>query len=215
MIFRQSNRKSPAQTATRQKTAASAAAHPGVFKLHSIGALLKGRHFVAKLEVAGVRYICNFVPATGALTDGKFKLTGSLNVTTAREGAAPQPRSLQRVTATLVAMQGGIGSAPPLKKTSAEVYQPGPGIPPVESSGSLSFAGVLFFKLTPLNAAGLGLKADLSAVQLNARFAPTDDRERAVHAAYSQIADAVLGAKTDSESANQAIEELNRLLAKG
>jgi hypothetical protein len=58
----------------------------------------------------------------------------------------------------------------------------------------------------------LGVPADLSRVQLNARFAPLDDGERMVQAVYSSIVTALYGKPPDAASAASAVSELNKLL---
>jgi hypothetical protein len=95
----------------------------------------------------------------------------------------------------------------------AEVYQPRPDIPVVDSSGSLSFTGVMYLRFEPLAGSALGLRADVTRVQLNARMAPSDDKERALQAAYSQAADSLLGSRIDSAAAAEAVTELNRLFS--
>jgi len=127
--------------------------------------------------------------------------------------AGKQKATLRNVRATLVGSQGGLGTAPSRTKRPPEVYAPRPDVPPVDSSGSLSFAGVLYFHFEPLRAESIGLNADLSRLQLNARLFPADDRERTMQAAYSSIVDALLAKEPDQKAGAEAIEELNKLLA--
>jgi hypothetical protein len=49
------------------------------------------------------------------------------------------------VKATLLAIQGGIGNPPQREKLPSDVSTKHPDLPIVESTGSISFAGVLFF----------------------------------------------------------------------
>jgi hypothetical protein len=205
MIFGQSTRKQAAGRAGSKRGKLQ--------KLHSVGALMKGREFNARVEIGEVPYDWTYSPSSAAITGNKLRLSGTLTVLDARPNVRATPRSIQGVTATLLAIQGGIGATPPLKKAPAEVYQPQPGIPIVDSSGSLSFTGVMYFRIGTLSGTALGMNADLSGVQLNARMAPADDKERALQAAYSQAADSLLGKKIDSGAANEAVTDLNRLLS--
>jgi hypothetical protein len=207
MIFRESTQKQAAA-----KTGTNRGRLP---KLHSIGALMKGREFNARVEIGEIPYDWTYSPARATLTGNKLRLTGALTVIDARPNVRATPRSLSAVTATLVAIQGGIGSAPPLKRVPAEVHQPRPDIPVVDSTGALSFTGVMYLRFEPLAGSALGVKADLTRVQLNARIAPVDDKERALQAAYSQAADSLLGKNIDSTAATEAVNDLNRMFTAG
>jgi hypothetical protein len=88
-----------------------------------------------------------------------------------------------------------------------------PDLPIVESTGSISFSGVLFFKLSPLDARALGVSADMGQVQLNVRLAPVSDTERALQADFSSIADALYGKQIDSKWGESAVSDLNKHLA--
>ncbi|HKP86294.1 MAG TPA: hypothetical protein VJZ26_09365, partial [Blastocatellia bacterium] len=125
--------------------------------------------------------------------------------------------------------QGGIGTAPvrpqgldggvqPAAPAVPTPQQPsaatgGRPIPIVESSGPLSFCGVMYFQLEPIDARALGVPADLSRIQLNARLAPTDATGRALHGVYSAIIEALYGKRTDERLATAAITELNKMLS--
>jgi hypothetical protein len=182
-------------------------------KLHSIGALLRGRQFEGAFEVADVPYRLVYAPSRAVVEGQRFQLIGSLTVTDSRPNTRVRPQSRPGIRATLASIQSGIGAAPPRKKLPPEVYPPLQGVPGVDSSGSQSFSGVLYFLFEPLPAAALGLKADISRVQLNARLFPEKNLERALQAAYSQVADALLGKQVDRSSADEAVAELNRLIA--
>jgi hypothetical protein len=177
-------------------------------KLHSIAAVLRDRGFEGSFEVAGSSFGFSYRPASAVLRGGKLQLTGRLTV--ARSGAGTR-RSLAGVRATLASTQGGIGTPPPRSRPPRDVGAASPGLPIVESTGSLSFCGALYFKLAPLDARVLGVPADMTDVQLNARLAPGNAVERNLQAAYSSIADA-LYAKEDGY-AQQALNDLNQLLA--
>ena len=64
----------------------------------------------------------------------------------------------------------------------------------------------------PLSGSALGVAAELGRVQLNVRFAPVDDAERALQAAYSSVVDSLHG-KSDARATANSIDELNKLLA--
>jgi hypothetical protein len=71
----------------------------------------------------------------------------------------------------------------------------------------------MYIHFEPLVGKALGVGADLSRVQLNARFAPVNDAERAVQSVYSWIVDALYGKQVDVSGAATAVIELNKLLA--
>ena len=85
------------------------------------------------------------------------------------------------------------------------------GRPVVESTGPLSFAGVLYFNLSPLNDLTLGVPLDLSKVQLNLRLAPTDDLARDLQTIFSRMTDALYDDVIDESAAREQVEELNRI----
>src|SRR5438552_2160463 len=158
-------------------------------KIHSIHGLLRGRVIDGQFEVRGQTYRFSFIPASAALLDGKFVLTGRMAV---------QPPQLNmhfvdRVEARLVAVQGGVGVSPVRRqlltgtaqtsqtstsdqkmeqeKGPETELQPGLhafesprfdelGRPMVESTGPLSLVGVLYFNLSPLDGPTLGVPLD-------------------------------------------------------
>jgi len=180
-------------------------------KLHSIAAMMRDRSFAGRFDVAGVPYRLTYSPAAAALAGGKLQLTGGLSV--AGERVSVRPRDLRDVRATLVATQGGIGTAPPRKKLPSDIYPASSDMPLVESTGALSFCGVLYFKLAPLDGRALGVPADMRQIQLNVRLAPVNDLERGLQGAFSSIVDALYGQQVDGDSATAAVGELNKLLA--
>ena len=195
-----------------QKQASQSRAAGKAAKLHSIALMLRGRTFAGKVDVGDVSHIFTYSPASAAVAGGKLQLTGNLTVTDARSNAGVSPHDLSGVRATLVAAQSGIGIAPPRKKLPQEIYATRPDLPIVESTGSLSFCGVLYFKLAPLDGRNLGMPADLKQLQLNVRLAPVSDAERALQAAFSAAVDALYGQQVDTGAANTAVSELNTLL---
>jgi len=78
----------------------------------------------------------------------------------------------------------------------------------VESTGTLSFVGVLYFHLSPLDGSSLGVPLDLSKVQLGGRLAPTDDTARDLQMLFSDLVEA-LG--EDSETVNRCIDNINSI----
>ena len=185
----------------------------GVFKLHSIAAMMRGRAFAGRFEVKGAGYNFSYTPEKAAQVGGKLQLVGNLTITDQKPKARVSPRNLKQVRATLVSAQGGIGTAPLRKKLPAEIAAPRADLPIIESTGSLSFAGVLYFKLASLDSRLLGVPADMKQVQLNVRMAPVSDQERELQGAFSSIVDALLAQPAEPAVADAAIVELNTLLA--
>jgi len=181
--------------------------------LNSIAGVMRGRSFRGRFDAAGDGYSFSYSPSKATVAGGKLQLIGSLSIVGERAGGRSGQRTLPGVRATLIAAQGGIGTAPPRKKLPADVTSPRSDLPIVESTGALSFAGVLYFKLAPLDGRALGVPADMKNLQLNARLAPVNDNERAMQAAFSTIVDALYGNQTDESAATEAIAELTKLLA--
>src|SRR6266705_1534285 len=74
-------------------------------KLHSIATMMRGRSFASRFDVAGVTHSFTYFPAKATVTGNKLQLTGDLVVV----NLPSRPRD---VRATLMAAQGGIGTAP-------------------------------------------------------------------------------------------------------
>ncbi len=209
-------------------------------KLHSIHDVLRGRVVDGQFEVQGHSYRFTFVPITAVLGAGRLVLNGRMTV------HSPQlvMRSVDDVSARLVAIQGGVGvspsrrqllvGAPQTSQTSTSDQQmeqeKGPetelqpglhafespkfdelGRPVVESTGPLSFVGVLYFNLSPLNGRALGVALDLSKVQLNLRLAPTDNLARDLRTIFSNLTDALDNDPIDESAAKKQVQELNRI----
>ena len=192
-------------------------AKPGVSAkpatLHSIAAMMRERSFAGRFDVAGASYSFTYSPAKAAVTGGKLQLTGGLRVIDGHANAHISPHDLRGVRATLLAAQGGIGIAPLRKQLPSDVSTAHPDLPVVESTGPLSFCGVLYFKLAPLDARALAVPADMRRLQLNVRLAPVNDAERELQGAFSSIVDALYGKQVDENAAEVAVGELNKLLA--
>jgi hypothetical protein len=187
-----------------------AAAKPA--KLHSIAAMMRGRSFTGRFDVTGITHSFIYSPAKATVTGTRLQLKGDFSVVDGPPPSTRGPRTLRDVRATLVAAQGGIGTAPPRKKLPAEVSTTRPDSPIVESTGQLSFCGALYFKLMPLDARALGVPADMRQLQLNVRLAPVNDAERGLQGAFSSIVDALYGKQVDGNAAEVAVSELNKLL---
>jgi hypothetical protein len=180
--------------------------------LHSIAGMLRTRKIEGGFETAGNKYRFTYSPKQAVLLGNKLQLNGSFEVT---GPSARTPHSIDNVKATLLAIQGGIGNPPQREKLPSDVSTKHPDLPIVESTGSISFSGVLYFKLSPLDARALGVAADMSQLQLNVRLAPVSDTERALQAAFSSIADSLYGQQVDSKWAESALRDLNKLFAAG
>ena len=197
----------------QKRGTAKAAAKPAT--LHSIAAMMRGRTFTGYFNIGGGNrnYYFSYSPAKAAVAGGKLAITGGLRLAGAGSNFRNTPHELRDVRATLVAAQGGIGTAPPRKKLPSEIAPANPDLPIVESTGSLSFCGVLYFKLAPLDGRALGVPADMRQVQLNVRMAPVNDVERGLQGAFSSIADALYGDSINQSLAEASVTELNKLLA--
>jgi hypothetical protein len=182
-------------------------------KVHSIAGMLRGTSFSGRFEVGGVSYGFKYSPEKATVAAGKLELIGSFTVTDGRANARVSPPSVRNVRGTLLATQGGIGTAPPRQKLPAEISTARPDLPIVESTGSLSFCGVLYLKLSPLDGRALGVPADLRQLQLNVRLAPLSDAERNLQGVFSSIVDALYGDQINQSLADATVVELNKLLA--
>jgi hypothetical protein len=178
--------------------------------LHSIAGMLRARRIEGGFETGGNKYNFIYSPTRAVLSGNQLQLTGSLEI---KSSNAPAPRSVDNVKATLIAIQGGIGNPPQREKLPSDVSTKHPDLPIVESTGSISFSGVLYFKLSPLDDRALGIPVDMRQVQLNVRLAPVSDTERALQADFSSIADALYGKQPDPKWAESALSDLNKHLA--
>lgn len=175
-------------------------------KLYSIPALLRDRTFAGHFETSTGSYEFTYAPHSARLNKGKLELTGSLNI----GAAGGAKRDVRKVRATLAATQGGIYGVPAAivarlrSKTSA--------LPITESTGPSGFVGVMYFRLSPINASAAGLNIDLSSVQLNARLAPLSDTEREFQVICSDLVAAAYGPQPNLSEAGRHLTALNRLL---
>lgn len=182
-------------------------------KIHSMASSMTAGHFSGRFEAPGASaYSFTYAPERASLVDQKLELRGRLTVT----GARGRSSSRDNVRAVLIGTQGGIGTAPTAAQTPAPAQTPAqtPALPEVDSTGPLSFCGVMYFQFEPLDGRALGVPADLSRVQLNARLAPGDEAGRNLHAVYSSLVASLNGEGRDARAAALALEELNRSLGR-
>jgi len=201
MLFRQAENKD-ADDVLRKLPAREA-------RLHSIPSVLRGRHFKGSFEVGGASYEVVYAPALASIVGRRLHLQGRLTV----KGANGKTLSRNQVRATLVGTQSGIGAAPPRRPNQNQTAATAPGLMEVESTGTTSFCGAMYIHFEPLTGRALGVAGDLSRVQLNARFAPVNDAERAIQSVYSSIVESLYGKQVDASEAAAAVIDLNKLLA--
>ena len=205
-------------------------------RLYSIAGMLEGKRFAGTFELGGSTYRFTYDPAGAEVVNRRLRLRGRLTVTDPRG----RVRSQDRVGAQLIATQGGVGAAPIRRQimvggvstgtdatsgqqqqaagqgeSAARRAEPAAGaraLPEVNSTGALSFCGVMYFHLDPLNGAALGVAANLERVQLNVRLAPTDETGRDWQALYSSVADALYASSANDRLAAAAVGEINKQL---
>jgi hypothetical protein len=185
-------------------------------KIHSIHVLPNGAGFDGKIEAGGANYQFAFTPKTAAAASGKLVLTGAVKV----KSPGGRQRIAGEVTATLLATQGSITGPPPLPRQFSESLKPplpapagAAGSPPLTDwtgySGSIA---VMYLKLSPLDGSALGVPADLSAVQLNARLYATSEIERDLHWLYSALLEATQGEHKNEQLTVDYLNAINRIL---
>ncbi|MCI0336357.1 MAG: hypothetical protein L0226_02180 [Acidobacteria bacterium] len=195
----------PIQIASGKKNAAR--------KLYSIHALPSGRGFAGIIAADKAKYQFVFAPQTAELVNRKLVLTGSFTV----KSPNGQKRVAENVKATLLATQGSITTAPPVPRTFEQLLKQAPISPDnspavTDATGDLSSVAVIYLKLSPLGGKALGLPADLSQVQLNARLYSTSEVERDLQWFYSALIRATLGESPDEQIARGYLAEINRIL---
>src|SRR5262249_47505861 len=89
---------------------------------------------------------------------------------------------------------------------------PGEALPLTDSTGHLASVAVMYLKLSPLDGRALGVTADLSAVQLNARLYATSEIERDLHWLYSALVEATQGEHKNERLAVEYSDAINRIL---
>jgi hypothetical protein len=209
-------------------------------KLHSIHGLLRGRVIDGQFEARSQTYRFSLVPATAALSDGELVLSSRLAVhspqigmrfvdnvelrlVAVQGGVGASPVRRQLLTGTAQTSQTSTSDQKLEQEKGPETdLQPGLralesprlddlGRPTVESTGPLSFVGVLYFNLSRLDSGALGVPLDLSKVQLNLRLTPTDDLARELQYIFSDLTHALHKSPIDERAANEQVLELNRI----
>lgn len=196
---------------TQKKNATSKV--PADRRLHSIHALPNGREFVGKIVIGRASYQFTFAPKTAAAANGKLVLTGAVKV----KSPGGQQRAADGVTATLLATQGSINSPPPMPRRFAEslrppLSEPSGSLPLTDWTGRQGSVAVMCLKLSPLDNRALGVPAELSSVQLNARLYATSEVERDLHWLYSALAEAMYGQQPNEQLAADYLGAINHIL---
>ena len=203
MLFRQSENKAPDQGLLKLPS--------GETRIHSIPARARGRRFDGSFSLGAMNYEVSYAPAKLSVAGGKLQFEGRLTVKDSRG----QSRVRDRVRGTLVGTQGGIGTPPSRPGNPTSSATASSDLPDVESTGTSSFCGVMYIHFELLNAKALGVPADMTRVQLNARFSPVDEVERTLQALYSSVVNALFGKPPSTPAAQSAVSELNAILARG
>lgn len=192
-------------------------------RLHSIAALQKDLGFSGRFEIGGAGYTFDYLPAKGEVVSGKLNLVGDLSV------IDPQKKKQVRKNVRLVlqSTQGGLGNRPTSRvelpasaeaaSRLAQLESSVAGARPVsvtDGTGMLSFVGVMYLRFEPLSGQQLGVPADLSRLQLNARLYPANGTEETLQYLYSQITQSLHGASPDAGSASVFVKDLNRVLSR-
>lgn len=214
----------------QRKKSAAAPGAASATRLYSIAGVLRDREIAGELEAGGKTYEFSFAPASVAVSGAKVELTGDFSAGPAGGG---KPARIAGVRATLASTQGGIGEAPVVHrellaqtsqgpetgKADVEEHaqpkaeeQPAGVLPVTEATGPSAFVGVLYLRLSPLDARTLGVAADLSGVQLNARLDPRSETERELQWLFSGLVVAARGERADARSASAHADAINRLL---
>ena len=237
MFFNQANKKARQPAGKAATTTARGARTISARKLYSVPVWMHERAFVGEFELGGRSYKLSFAPSQAEIADNALRLRGRLTV---NDGKAGLPEDAH---ATLAGIQGGIGDGPARYKMLATGATPGPTESPTEkqqkagendkqaveptasekakmsrltmteNTGPTSFAAVMFFHLDALDHRALGVPADMSHVQLNARLAPKDPTAKTLHSLYTALTNALAGEQANPRTAVALVRELNQVLA--
>jgi hypothetical protein len=186
-------------------------------RLYSVHVLAEQRWFAGKFRIAKAGYMLRFTPGRAEMIEDRFQLVGNLKI----EPDRGEPRSKEGVRAVLAGTQGGLGAAPArpdfnsLGIRRAQDIDRAARLSETEFTGPNSFVGVMYYHLDALNSANFRVPADLSRVQLNVRFAPTDDVAHRLQGLYGGIVEAMFGETRDRMAAEVFLRELNRILTAG
>jgi len=184
-----------------------------VNKIHSIHVLPNGAGFVGKIKAGGSSYHFAFAPKTAASLNGKLVFTGVVKA----QSSGGRQRVANDVTATLLATQGSITGPPPMPRKFSESLKPPlpvpiESLPLTDSTGHMGSVAAMYFRLSPLDGRALGVPADLSAVQLNARLYAASEIERDLHWLYSAVVEATQGEYKNERLAADYLDAINKLL---
>jgi len=202
MLFRQSEKKDSDQELLKLPS--------GEPRIHSIPARARGRRFDGSFSAGAMNYEVSYAPSKLSVAGGRLQFEGRLTVKDSRG----QSRVRDRVRGTLVGTQGGIGTPPSRPGNPTSSATASSDLPDVESTGASSFCGVMYIHFEPLSGKALGVPADMTRVQLNARFAPVDEVERSLQAIYSSAVNALFGKPPSTPAAQSTVSELNAILAR-
>lgn len=193
-------------------------------RLYTLHALPAGKGFTGSVTGTGGRTVeLTFVPARATYERGEEKsrlqLSGTMTIRTGTRAA--QVRTIEGVTATLLATQGSVSKAPAVPSSLPERLQPAKeesatsdGLPRTEATGEASTLAVMYFRLSPLPTKGFPeLPYDLSQVQLNARLWANSPLERDLLWLYSAWFFTQEGPAPNPERAGGYLAEINRRLA--
>src|SRR5262245_25597975 len=196
---------------TQKKNATGAAS--STQKLYSIHALPSGREFVGKIVIGRGNYQFTFAPISAAAVNGNLALTGAVKV----KSPVGQQRLADGVTATLLATQGSITGPPPIPRQFSESLKPplpapSRSLPLTDWTGPTGSVAVMYLKLSPLDGRALGVPADLTAVQLNARLYATSETEHDLHWLYSALVQAMHGEQPNEQLTADYLGAINQIL---
>ncbi|HKQ73472.1 MAG TPA: hypothetical protein VJ810_07090 [Blastocatellia bacterium] len=182
-------------------------------KIHSIHVLPNGSGFSGKIELGKSGYQFAFTPKAAASSNGKLVLTGGVTVKT----PTGRRHAADNVTATLLATQGSITGPPPMPRQFSESLKPplpapGGSLPLTDWTAHTGSVAVLYLKLAPLDGRALGVPADLSSVQLNARLYATSEIERDLQWLYSALVEAMHGEHKNEQLTADYLGAINRIL---
>lgn len=183
-------------------------------KLHSIHVLQSEKDFAGEIEVGRTKYQFVFSPSRFSVADGQPTLTGRVRV----KAPGGRERVVEKVAARALAQQGSIFSAPPRPaRLDASLRAPfapqDPSKPQTDATSDQSIAGVLYFRLSSMEGASLGLPLDLSAVQINVRLYPASETERELAWLYSAMFATHAVAPRDQDALGRLAVAIHQIVA--
>jgi hypothetical protein len=200
------------KTGATQKSGAQGAPNASQ-KLHSVHVLPSGRDFVGKADIGGKSYQVAFSPQTAEAVSGKLVLTGAIKF----KAPAGQQKVANGVSATLLATQGSITAPSALSRQFSASLKPPQSepsslLPITDWTGYYGSVAAMYLRLSPLDARALGVPADLSSVQLNARLYATSDLERDLHWLYSALTESIYGGRPNPQLTADYLGAVNQIL---